>query len=79
MARDDIEFLRIFALSSDPVLTALEIANDLEMSQQGAYSRLRNFEADGLVNSKKVGAKARVFWLTDEGKNYVSDFTSASE
>jgi len=79
MAREDIEYLRPFAVSSDPVLSSKEIAERVDVSQQGAYSRLRALQADGYLNSKKVGARARVFWLSDEGEDYFEELMLDSE
>jgi len=70
---DEIEILRLFALSSEPVLTTSEVMDRFDISQQAAYYRLRNLEADDYLESKKIGAKARVFWLTAKGKRQVSD------
>lgn len=79
MAKSKLDYLREFAISSDPVLSAPEIAELVGVSQQGAYSRLQSLEADGYLDSKKVGAKARVFWLSDKGKAYVSEELMGSE
>lgn len=55
-------------LSPDPIVTAVEIAEKLDMSQQNAHQRLQNLEDGGAVRSKKVGSRARVWWVTDHGK-----------
>jgi DNA-binding MarR family transcriptional regulator len=69
----DNDFLRIFALSPDPVLSATEITEQLPVSNQAVNKRLNRFERDGLVHSKKVGASAKIYWLTDEGKEKLRD------
>lgn len=69
----DVDFLRLFALSPDPVLTAGELADELPVTQQAVNSRLKRMEKDGLVESKKVGAAARVYWLTEHGKQTLAE------
>lgn len=64
----DDEVLRKIMLSPSPVVTAPELAELLDMTQQGAYSRLRSLQDSGFVDSRKVGANARVWWVTDPGK-----------
>lgn len=70
---EDEVILRLIALAPWPVVTAPDLAEKLGMTQQGAYSRLKQFENSGLVRSKLVGANARVWWLTDEGKEIVAE------
>lgn len=65
----DDELLRAFLLAADPVLTASEVAARVDMTRQGAHRRLQQLERDGLIRSKKVGAKAVVWWLSDEGRD----------
>lgn len=66
------EYLRVFALSNDPVLTAVEVGEMVGVSQQAAHSRLTSLERDGYVESKKVGGRARVYWLTDQGRDQIA-------
>lgn len=71
MAKPTVEdevFLREMATAAAPVVTAVELADDVGLSQQAAYQRLRRLEDEGKVRSKKVGPKARVWWLTDLGR-----------
>lgn len=62
----DREYLRLFAESSDPVMFTSEVAEAVGVTQQGAYSRLRELAADGLIASKQ--GRERVWWLTEEGE-----------
>mgnify|MGYP006291883329 CR=1 FL=1 len=66
---DDKEFLRLFALSADPVLTAPEFAERFSISNQAVNKRLKRLERDGIVDSKKVGSAAKVYWLSPEGRS----------
>lgn len=62
----DREYLRLFQDSSDPVLFTSEVAGAVGVSQQGAYSRLRELADSGLLDSKK--GSERVWWLTTKGE-----------
>lgn len=73
----DGEILQQIALARTPFVTSTELAEDLEMTQQGVYSRLQSLEEEELVKSRKVGARARVWWLTDAGREKMADYTSS--
>lgn len=72
----DNEILDIFRNSSDPVLTAPEIADHISISRRGILDRLRTLEENGTLRSKKVGERRTVWWYpehtskskTDDGK-----------
>ena len=53
--------------------TAVELAEDVGVTQQAAHSKLSNLEDRGLVRSKEVGSRARVWWITDEGRRAYDD------
>lgn len=65
---EDREFIRAMVLSPDPIATAPELAEELGMTQQNAHKRLQALEEEGLVRSKKIGAAARAWWVTDRGR-----------
>jgi len=67
------EFLKRFAISPDPVLSAPEIADALPISNQAVNKRLETMEQEGLIESKKVGSAAKVYWLTLQGKSRLAD------
>jgi len=69
---EDDDFLRAIALSPDPVVTAKEIGQQLNYSTDGARDRLEKLEEKGLVQSREVGARAMIWWLTDDGRNCLS-------
>lgn len=69
----DLEILRFMALHPDPVTTTSELSDEFDMTSQAALNRLNKLAAHDHVDSKKVGARARVFWLTDEGRDYIAD------
>jgi predicted ArsR family transcriptional regulator len=58
----DDEILEIFISSTDPVLTATEVANSLSVGRRGILTRLENLETQGLLRSKDVGARSTVWW-----------------
>lgn len=62
------EVCRIVALHSEPVVTAKDIHEKMDMTPRGAQERLKSLAADGYLGSKKVGSSGRVFWLTSKGK-----------
>jgi len=64
----DQEYLQQAILNPDPVFTAVELAEDVGVTQQAAHSKLSNLEDRGLVRSKEVGSRARVWWVTDAGR-----------
>jgi len=67
----DVEILREFAICEAPFMHPTELTEPMDMSRQGVYKRLKKLEDDGLLNSKKTG-QTRNWWLTDEGRRYVS-------
>jgi len=64
----DRKYLRQAILYPDPVFTAVELAEEVGVTQQASHSKLSNLEDRGLVRSKEVGSRARVWWVTDEGR-----------
>jgi len=74
----DEAFLRSIRNDYRPVRGTVGIANDIGMTQQGATQRLRKLEADGLVNTDKIG-RSRIWWLTDAGRRYLSESESDSQ
>jgi predicted ArsR family transcriptional regulator len=69
----DEEILRLFAVSPDPIVTAKELARNLPISQQAVNKRLGQLEESGLITSRKVGASAVVYWLTEGGRQTLSE------
>jgi predicted transcriptional regulator len=68
----DLDILREFALDEAPFIHPTELTETLDMSRQGIYKRLVQLEDEGLLESKKA-ADARNWWLTDEGRRYISE------
>lgn len=58
--------LDVFANAEIPVLTANEVAEELECSRPAAYNKLETLVEDGELQKKKVGARAVVYIGVDE-------------
>jgi predicted ArsR family transcriptional regulator len=57
---DDV--LSVFEQSDDPVLTASEVADYLDVSRRTALRKLQELEEQGEVGRKEVGSRAVVWW-----------------
>ncbi|NHN65329.1 winged helix-turn-helix transcriptional regulator [Haloarcula sp. JP-Z28] len=69
---DDIEILRGIALYPGPGVASTELADILEMTQQGVTPRLRSLADDGLVEYRTIGG-TNVYRLTLRGEIYVAE------
>jgi len=69
----DAEVLRVFVESPDPVLFAVELADELDMTTQGVYKRLERLVNDGLLHTKKPGERTRVYWISRAGRVHVQE------
>lgn len=56
------DILKEFDRIDAPFLTASELAEQLEISRQAANYRLKQMRDNGLVNSKKAGARSVGWW-----------------
>lgn len=65
---EDEELIEAIQASPDPFVTATELADYIEYSRDGARRRLVSLEEQDYVKSRKVGANARVWWLTTKGQ-----------
>jgi len=70
----DAKFLYYFAVSDKPVLNVSRLESEIDMTRQGIYNRLEDLQERGLLKSMNVGASAKVWWLTDDGEQYVQDY-----
>jgi len=69
----DADVLAAIQRTYAPVSTASQLAEELEYTTDGMRKRLERMEDDGLINSRKVGARARVFWLSDDGDKLLAE------
>lgn len=69
----DDEILEAAALARGPVVTASELADIVGMGNSGMNKRLDDLVAEGLLYEREVGANAKVYWLTPEGRERVAE------
>lgn len=69
----DIEILRVFALSSDAAFIASEIADELDVTTEGARHQMNNLVERGLLRKKKPGQRTVLYWITNSGVDYYAD------
>lgn len=71
----DIEILRQIKLSSDPVVTSGELADALGYTRSNVNYRLKRLRGKGLVDRKKAGSRAVVWWITEDGVDKLAEAT----
>lgn len=69
----DEEILQEVALSRGPVVTAPEISDRLGISSSAVNKRFDDLVDEGYLNERQVGAKAIVYWLTEDGRRLVAE------
>jgi len=74
----NMQILRVIRNDFRPVLGTVDIADEIEMSQQGAIKRLSELKKDGHLHSDKIG-QARIWWLTDKGRRHLSEHGSEAD
>lgn len=72
----DIKYIRALVEFPDPVITAVELADKVDVTQQAAYNKLTDLQERGIVRSKKVGARSRVWWITTDGREVYRELDS---
>lgn len=61
---EDSEILAAFETTKSPVSTVQDISEDIPLEPDSVRLRLKEMENQGRVTSKKVGARAVVWWRT---------------
>ncbi|GAB6879348.1 hypothetical protein JCM17823_16220 [Halorubrum gandharaense] len=69
----DEEILAVFVNAEDPVLMADEVAESLPIGRRAVYNRLRSLEDQGVLQSKKTGARSTVWWYPGETSTKVKE------
>ena len=64
----DEHILRAIVQHHEPVATASDVAEAVDMTSQGVNKRLKQLSKDGRLTRKQVGARAVIYWLTEEQK-----------
>jgi len=60
------ELKSLFEESEEPVLTAVDVAEKLGVTQQAAHAKLSKAHEEGWMQRKKVGSRAVVWWVEDQ-------------
>lgn len=68
----DEEILREVALARGPIVTAPELSDRLGISSSAVNKRLDSLVEEGYIKQREVGAKAIVYWLSEDGQEAVS-------
>lgn len=61
----DSEIISEFQDNEAAFLTAAEVAERFDITQQAAHSRLSDLHERGVLERKKAGARAVGWWLSD--------------
>jgi len=64
---NDDDVLELLASNAPEPLSAPEVADEVGCSRGTARNKLDSFVDDGIVATKKLGARSRGYWLTDTG------------
>jgi Mn-dependent DtxR family transcriptional regulator len=59
------DVLKVMRESDQPFLTAGEIVQEVDVTRKTVHDRLEELHENGVVNKKKVGARAVVWWLPE--------------
>ena len=62
----DEKLLTVFRETADPILSTSEVAEALPIKRRGTLNRLRRLQEAGHLDSKQIGGRNTVCWLTDE-------------
>lgn len=57
--------LEVLREDDDPVLTAKEVGERLGCTSEAARQRLHDLNDSGMVETKTVGARARIWWAAE--------------
>lgn len=64
----DEDILSVLRSAEDPVLSTAEIAEQLTIKRRSTLDRLRTLEEHDLVESKQIGGRNTVWWLSVRGR-----------
>lgn len=64
---EDNDVLNMLAESAPEPLSAPEVAGEVGCARGTARNRLDSFVEEGIVGTKKLGARSRAYWLTSDG------------
>lgn len=58
----DKDLVEVFRESEKPVLTAKQVASEVDIGRKAVLERLRGLEEQGVLERMEVGARAVVWW-----------------
>jgi GTP-sensing pleiotropic transcriptional regulator CodY len=61
----DDEIISVFHEAEGPILTAGDVAEAVGVTRQSINSRLHRLNSEGRLETREVGSRARVWWLSD--------------
>jgi len=74
----DVELIEAVKNHQDRAVTAGELSEQFDMTRQGILSRLNELNDRGVITKKTVGAKAVVWWVSDNHTDEISSLPSSS-
>lgn len=69
----DRELLGALTMIDDPVATSAEVSAIVGLDDSQVRRRMPDLIEAGYVDTKKAGARARVYWLTKQGRMALYD------
>ena len=66
----DVDVLTAIMTHYAPAVGTSDVADEVGISRQAVDKYLWDLEEDGLIRTRRVG-QARVWWLTDDGKEWL--------
>lgn len=70
--------LQIFVNSPDPAFVPSEIAEELDVTTEGARHQMEQLVEKGYLGKKKPGQRTVMYWLTPEGHAHYAENASTS-
>jgi len=72
-----VDILRAFLSSSDPAFVPAEIADELDVTPEGARHQMNRLVEEGLLEKKKPGKRTVLYWITDAGRERYFEETAS--
>jgi predicted transcriptional regulator len=75
----DVDILKIFVGNQhDPAFVPTEIADELDVTTEGARHQMEKLVERGLLGKKKPGQRTVLYWITPDGYEYYAENASES-
>lgn len=68
-----MDILSVFHLSTDPAFVAAEVAEELDVTVEGARHQMNRLVDDELLGKKKPGQRTVIYWITPKGVEYYAE------